>query len=49
MMRYIFRTIVNLAIIACIGLLGYLVYCGASAWLVVVMFFLCISMVLFTE
>ena len=40
MMPYIFCLLVGLTRIACIGLLGWLVYRGASEWLVVAIIFL---------
>ena len=43
MMPYIFCLLVDIARIACIVLLGRMVYRGASAWLVVVLLFLATS------
>lgn len=46
MMPYIFCLLVDLARVACIGLLGWMVYRGASAWLVVAIIFLAMSIVI---
>lgn len=46
MMPYIFCLLVDLASLACIGLLGRMVYRGASAWLVVAIIFLSMSIVI---
>lgn len=43
MMPYIFCLLVDLARVACICLLGWMVYRGASAWLVVAIIFLASS------
>ena len=45
MMPYIFCLLVDFARIACIGLLGWLVFWGASKWLVVAIVFLAMSIV----
>ena len=45
MMPYIFCLLVDLTRIACIVLLGWLIYRGASAWLVVAIIFLAASII----
>ena len=45
MMPYIFCLIVDIARVACIGFLGWIIYRGASAWLVVAIIFLAMSIV----
>lgn len=45
-MPYLFCLVVDLAALSCVGWIGWLVWCGASTWLVLVMLMLAISLML---
>ena len=42
-MPYVFCLLVDVASIACAAWLGWLVYCGATKWLILIMAFLALS------
>ena len=45
-MPYLFCLVVDLAVLSCVGWIGWLVWHGASAWLVLVMLMLAIATIL---
>ncbi|MBD5417325.1 MAG: hypothetical protein HDR50_06635 [Desulfovibrio sp.] len=42
-MPYVFCLLVDIASIACTAWIGWLVYCGATKWLILIMAFLALS------